>query len=663
MGSGEAGKAQIKLEDFLHFRFLSDLNYNPGKTRCIFTVSTCDEANNCYRRELWEIKDGEPDCLPLEKAVFLAWLDDRNFLYRKAGDKKEAGPVTRIYCRDIEEGTEKLYATVFLDVESAVVLPGGSLLLKSQCRKDRFLYCTWDQEAREKALAGEKQDEGVIVLDEFPYCENGTGITNGMRRGLFLYCRETGKTAPLTPASMEVGAFDLSDDGNKIVLIGQDYQTERKITSQIYEIDLTENRCCPVYSGEDYKISRIWYLDGHIVFTATAGERFGMMENDCFYTLSEGKPKLVLDMDRSLRFNVGSDCRFGKAEVVRKDGNALYMGVTERNATHLYRYCNGIARPVYEGEGAIDGFAPGDGEILMILMKDMKLEEIYRLKEGGQPECVSRFNLDWCDSHCIRYPEKMTIRSGGDEIDGWVLTPRNYDPSGQYPAILDIHGGPKTVYGEVYYHEMQVWANRGYFVFYCNPHGSDGRGNEFADMRRGYGGQDYRDLMNFTDQVLKDWPAINPDRVAVTGGSYGGFMTNWIIGNTDRFCCAVSQRSIASWITETISDSGHYFAVEQQFADPLNCAVEMWEHSPLRFVHRAVTPTLFIHSTEDYRCPMPEALQMYSALINKGVPSRVCCFKGENHGLSRGGKPLNRKRRLQEITGWIDRYTKTAEGD
>ena len=130
----------------------------------------------------------------------------------------------------------------------------------------------------------------------------------------------------------------------------------------------------------------------------------------------------------------------------------------------------------------------------------------------------------------------------------------------KYPAILDIHGGPKTAYGEIFYHEMQVWANEGYFVFFCNPIGSDGRDNVFADLRGKYGTCDYRNIMDFTDEVLRRYPAIDEKRLGVTGGSYGGFMTNWIIGHTNRFAAAVSQRSISSWLTmEYTSDIGYNF--------------------------------------------------------------------------------------------------------
>ncbi len=257
-------------------------------------------------------------------------------------------------------------------------------------------------------------------------------------------------------------------------------------------------------------------------------------------------------------------------------------------------------------------------------------------------------------------PQPLSFRNeDGLELDGWVLLPRGYDPARQYPAILDIHGGPKTVYGTVYYHEMQLWASQGYFVFYCNPRGGDGRGDAFADIRGKYGAIDYADLMGFTDRVLEAYPAIDARRVGVTGGSYGGFMTNWIIGHTDRFAAAASQRSISNWISMGYTtDIGYYFAPDQTAATPWDNLERMWDQSPLKYADRCVTPTLFIHSDQDYRCWQAEALQMFTALKVHGVESRLCLFKGENHELSRSGKPKHRIRRLREITGWMDRHLK-----
>ena len=239
-----------------------------------------------------------------------------------------------------------------------------------------------------------------------------------------------------------------------------------------------------------------------------------------------------------------------------------------------------------------------------------------------------------------------------------MLLPKDFDPEKRYPAVFDIHGGPKTVYGPVFYHEMQVWAGKGYFVFFCNPKGSDGRDNEFSDIFGDYGGTDYRNLMDFTDAVLEKYPQIDKKRVCETGGSYGGFMTNWIIGHTDRFCCAASQRSISNWLSFCgTSDIGVWFAPDQTRGDLYTDPGKLWEQSPLKYAGNVKTPTLFIHSDEDWRCPLEQGLQMYAALLDRGVEARMCLFHGENHELSRSGKPKHRIRRLEEITSWFDRFS------
>ena len=159
------------------------------------------------------------------------------------------------------------------------------------------------------------------------------------------------------------------------------------------------------------------------------------------------------------------------------------------------------------------------------------------------------------------------LNTDGVDIDGFVMKPVGYEPGKRYPGILHIHGGPKMVFGPGFHHEMQLWAASGFFVCYCNPRGSCGKGNAFADLQGKYGEVDFRDLMEFTDEVLRRYPEIDADRMGVAGGSYGGFMTNWVIGHTDRFRCAVSQRSIANYVGDyLLSDIGYYYVLTSSLA-------------------------------------------------------------------------------------------------
>ncbi|HPE67037.1 MAG TPA: prolyl oligopeptidase family serine peptidase, partial [Synergistales bacterium] len=184
----------------------------------------------------------------------------------------------------------------------------------------------------------------------------------------------------------------------------------------------------------------------------------------------------------------------------------------------------------------------------------------------------------------------------------------------------------------------------------------------FDDIRGKYGTVDYDDLMAFTDWAVEHLPFVDKDRLGVTGGSYGGYMTNWIIGHTDRFKAAASQRSISNWISKMgISDIGYYFVPDQQAADIWSDHEKLWFHSPLKYADRAKTPTLFIHSEEDHRCELTQGLQMFTALKLHGVETNICVFKGENHELSRSGRPRPRLTRLRKMTEWFDRFLKAKE--
>ena len=312
-----------------------------------------------------------------------------------------------------------------------------------------------------------------------------------------------------------------------------------------------------------------------------------------------------------------------------------------------------------EKDGSIDCFDVQNGAVYCVAMYDMRLQELYRFAEGKLTR-LSSWNDDFFLTKPPVIPQPLQfINSDGVQIDGFVMTPTDHVPGKKTPVILDIHGGPHLTYGAVYYHEMQYWANHGYYVIYCNPRGGESRGNEFGYICGRFGTIDYDDIMAFCDEALKAYPDMDEKHMGVTGGSYGGFMTNWIIGHTNRFAAAASQRGIANFVSmEGTSDIGTLFAERQILATTHTNLEKMWKQSPLKYADRCTTPTLFIHSEEDYRCWMVEALQMYSTLIHHGVPTRLCLFHGENHELSRGGKPKGRIRRLQEITAWMDKYLK-----
>lgn len=355
---------------------------------------------------------------------------------------------------------------------------------------------------------------------------------------------------------------------------------------------------------------------------------------------------------------VGTDCALlgGNSSLVYRDG--YYFTSTIIDHVNLYKYSDEGLEKVLDWPGTINSFAVDEKGMLFIGAKPNELQQLFHMNSNHEIRQLSDFNPN-VKEYYVAQAKPIPFKSlDGLEMTGYVLYPKDYDPNKTYPAILDIHGGPKTVYGTVFYHEMQVWASQGYFVLFCNPTGGDGRGNTFMDIRGKYGSIDYDDIMTFVDTVLKEIPQIDKDRLGVTGGSYGGFMTNWIIGHTNRFKAAASQRSISNWISfYGTSDIGPSFTKDQQGAD-LSDIDSLWNHSPLKYADQASTPTLFIHSDEDYRCPLEQGMQMYSKLKENGIDSRMVIFHKENHELSRSGRPKHRLRRLEEITNWMNKYLK-----
>ena len=240
-------------------------------------------------------------------------------------------------------------------------------------------------------------------------------------------------------------------------------------------------------------------------------------------------------------------------------------------------------------------------------------------------------------------------------IQGWYMSP--IDAKENHPAVLYIHGGPQVSYGETFFHEMQALASAGYGVILLNPRGGSGYGQEFvASILDNYGDEDYQDLMNGLDVVLENHPEIDADNLYVAGGSYGGFMTNWMVTHTDRFKAAVTQRSISNWISfYGASDIGPSF-VEYQLGRDLSQADELWQMSPLAHAANAKTPLLVIHGEEDLRCPLEQGQQMYIAMKKQRVETRLVTFPKSSHGLSRNGLPNLRIERLDEIADWFKAF-------
>ena len=633
----------IQLELMKEYRYLSNLF--AVKKDLYYTETMADMENNDYTQTLHRLNVSDKKDTVVygpEKRISAAAYNDE-LIIRKKG---EGELIETIYSYLKDGKAEEFLRVAFAGGELRDL--GEYYLLEGETDRLCPEYCSLDEAGKKAFHEAQKKEEDYLVLNEYPFFYNGTGFINGKRNSLFTVNKETKEVKRITPETMDVECVEVED--GKVYLLANDYESMKTMFASIYCYDPASDKLVTLYKNEKAFLRRILFADGKLF---AEGAFDTCISGHSFYEVKDSDLKLVYKSEWMYYNSIGSDCRYGKTHgLIRKDKD-VYLITVDNERSIVVRFDGKTVTPITDGEGSVDDLAFIDDELYVIAMKDMKLQEVYKAPAFEQLTCVNEEVLK--DKYVAR-PERFTCFNE-DEIVGWALKPIDYDPNKKYPMILDIHGGPKTAYGEVFYHEMQLWASKGYFVIFCNPHCSDGKGDDFANYIRHYGATDYYDIMAFVDKALELYP-IDPERLAVTGGSYGGYMTNWIITHTDRFKAAASQRSISNRVADFYY-SDYSYDTTYENGIPLDAkAIELfWDRSPLKYVENAVTPILFIQSTEDYRCPFPEALQLFSALKWKGVETRICGFKGENHELSRSGKPLHRIRRLSEITDWLISHT------
>lgn len=655
----------LKLKDFLDYNYLSGMEISPDEKNIGFIVHKADYDENKYNSNIWIMNKESKRYFRLtgmdEEKSFI-WLNNSNILFSGMRDKKLKAKIDEgekwscFYSIDINGGEAQEYMRIPLKVTSIKSIDEENFILTAQYDNYGINLNELTGEERAEALQKIKEDRDYEIIDEIPFWSNGGGFTNKKRNRLYLYNKTSKKLQAISDEISNI-TYSSYKDG-KILYVVNRFLNKQEQREAIYLYDISKETTELLLPSDEYRVTFAEFFGDAILCALNDTKKYGLNQNPDFYILKDGDLKLFKENDTWLVNTVGSDCRYGSGKNYRVIGEKLYYITTILHDAVLKSLdINGKEEILTKLNGSVDTYVLSGDEIFFIGLRGLRLQEIYHLS-GGEEKQLTKFNEEIVKNKKLSYPEKFNIKNDGVEIEGWVLKPTDYEEGKNYPAILDIHGGPKTVYGEVFYHEMQVWANMGYFVFFCNPRGGDGRGNEFADIRGKYGTIDYEDLMKFTDEVIKSYPILK-DKVGVTGGSYGGFMTNWIIGHTDRFACAASQRSIANWFSKFgTTDIGYYFNVDQNASSPWDNPEKLWWHSPMKYADKVVTPTLFIHSEEDYRCWLVEGIQMFTSLKYHGVPARLCMFRGENHELSRSGKPKHRVKRLTEITNWFEQFLK-----
>lgn len=636
-------------ETLLHLQFVSSPSFSEDGRLAAFVVAHADINENSYKHDLYLLRVSDGSVARLTAggdAAGFVWTKQGTILFaasRQKDDQPDKDTPEKTSYYEISPAGGEAVRAFTLPIAANRLIP-----------VDEDLYVV-------QALQNNgqpKKDRAYEIIEESPFWFNGRGFTEALRGRIYLYRRSTEELTPITDPWFNASLCDVKD--GQILYTGALWEKGRRYQYPgLYLYSIADKTSNQLLEKDTYSFygAEFWG-DGRVMINAKDPDELAGMSTGSLYVI-DTKTLAVTNihhMERGLGGSVGSDARLGGGHQTKVVGDTYYFVTTINESAYLRTIKldgSGLSEPLTP-DGSVDSFdISKDGHVLVCAMYGDKLAELYL--DGRQ---VTFFNEGLLKETALSTPIYHEFTdSDGVCIHGYCMKPVGYQEGKKYPCILHVHGGPLTVFGSVFHLEMQQWASAGFFVIFCNPRGGDGRGDEFADLCNKYGTVDYRDLMEFTDEMLKVYPDIDKDRLGITGGSYGGFMTNWVIGHTNRFKCACSQRSISNWIVfEHTSDIGPSFTRNHQGTTTRENVHQLWDHSPLKYADKCTTPTLFICSDRDFRCWMADGLAMFTALKMHDCPARLVLFHDETHELSRSGKPRNRIKRMSEITSWMKQY-------
>jgi dipeptidyl aminopeptidase/acylaminoacyl peptidase len=652
----------MRIRDLMQVRMVSDPQISSDGRRIAFVHTEADYEENEYVASIWmaDVASGKHAQFTFGRGKdnYPRWSPDSSRLLftstppKNSNEKQEKRP--QLYTIDVSGG----------EARQVTDLEGGAKNPRWSPDGAKILFTSLVDEE-------EKAKTDVKVVRRILYRFNGRGYFVGKRNHLFIASLRGGHPTQTTRGEFDVELAEWLSNGRVAFISNVKPDADLTGDKYIYSIKPGNDEPEQLTDGPRFisslrsspKQDEIAYV-GH-------DYRVGLATKKDVWVLPETGGKsvsLTRGFDQDIGNNMSCDIRVTSPDsspMWSQDGKSLFFNSVCSGVAGLYevqRDGGEVQRIIGEPDHGVEAWSVAkDDTVAYTVLRTTAPMELWVLQEGKRRQ-VTYLNRQWMKRINTSDHERFSFRSsGGHEVEGWLLLPPGYEKNRRKkcPLLLQIHGGPRMAFGYAMMHEFQVLAAQGWAVMYVNPYGSGGYSEAYqAGLPGHYGEQDYADLMQAVDYATKQYDFIDAKRLGVLGGSYGGYMTNWIVTHTDRFRVAVTMRSISNWVSMFgCSDIGWNFCKwEMGGVVPWENEEAYMAKSPIRYVGNARTPTLIIHSEEDYRCLIEQAEQFHTALRLKGVPTALVRFPGENHDLSREGKPKHREERLNRIVEWIREY-------
>jgi dipeptidyl aminopeptidase/acylaminoacyl peptidase len=644
--------------EMMKLRRLAGPSVSPDGKQVAFALTEIDLAAGKRNTDLWlvAVSGGEPRRLTASAASDSSPRfapDGRQLAFLST---REGG--AQVWALDLAGGEPRKLTSLSTGVDGFAWVDGRRLLVKTEV----FPECGQDDACNAKKLAAAGQPSSARVYDELLF-RHWDAWDDGRRSHLVVVPVEGGAAIDLTPGGDDAPPFSLGGEDWAVAPDGEEACFSRKDARDEAWSTNADVFVVPTGGGTPpKKVSDAAGYDGACRYSPDGGHLAWRSQRRAGYEADRWRLE-ILDRRTGVRRTLTESLdRHVDSFVFSSDSRTVFFTAEDAGRSALYSVpaAGGPVSPILAGGTLGDLSALPDGRTIVATQASLTHPaEIVRFGiDGKDRAAVTQVNAPFLPGFGLRSGESVTFTgAAGKSVQAWVVKPPDFDPARKYPLLVLVHGGPQGAWtdGWTYRWNAQVFASAGCVVFMPNPRGSVGWGQELTDdINRDWGGKAFEDVMRGTD-FAEALPYVERGRTAAAGASYGGYMINWIAGQTDRFKALVSHDGVFDLVSMYGSTEELWFP-EWEFGGPYWSNPEGYaRHNPRDFVKGFKTPTLVVHGEKDYRVPVEQGIAMFTALRRQGVPARLLVFPDENHWVL---KPANSVRWYEEVLGWLDRWTK-----